>query len=84
MKTVVQQIIEKFEHIQKNDCKTLPEHIFFDGVLSILQSVYMDIERDQLIDFGLKVKNEAGPEAYIKIRDLYTSTFETTNKETLK
>lgn len=83
MKTVVQQIIEKFEHIQKNDCKTLSEHIFFDGVLAILQSVYMDIERDQLINFGLKVKNEAGPEAYVEIRDLYTSTFET-NKENLK
>lgn len=77
MKTVVQQIIEKFEQIQKNDCKTLAEVVFFDGVLAILQSVYLDIERDQLIDFGLKVKNESGLEAYIKIRDLYTSTFET-------
>lgn len=49
MKTVVQQIIEKFEHIQKNDCKTLPEHIFFDGVLAILDSVYLDIENSRLL-----------------------------------
>lgn len=57
MKTVVQQIIEKFEHIQKNDCKTLPEHIFFDGVLAILESVYLDIEKQQHEQTAIHITN---------------------------
>lgn len=54
MKTVVQQIIEKFENIQKNDCKTLPEVVFFDGVLAILETVFLDIEREQAIGFHVE------------------------------
>ena len=83
MKTVVQQIIEKFEHIQKNDCKTLPEHIFFDGVLAILDSVYLDIEKQQIIDACYFGSQNIPYEVKEKSEAYYTSTFET-NKETLK
>jgi len=50
MKTAIQQVIEKFEHIQKNDCKTLPEVVFFNGVLAILETVYLDVEKHQIMD----------------------------------
>lgn len=87
MKTVVQQIIEKFEYIQKNDCKTLPEHIFFDGVLAILESVYLDIEKQQIIDaYENYEKTYIDEDGNLDIKSgelFYKETFET-NKETLK
>lgn len=68
-KTAVQQIIEKFEHIQKNDCKTLPEVVFFDGVLAILESVYLGIEKKQIIeahDAGIENPDSYGGGTYYK------------------
>lgn len=32
------KLIETFENIQKNDCKTLMERVWFDGILSIVES----------------------------------------------
>lgn len=74
MKTAVQQIIEKFEYIQKNDCKTLPEVIFFDGVLAILETEFLKIEKDQI----KRAFNVGGTEAYEQSsEDYYKETFET-------
>lgn len=78
MKTVVQQIIEKFEHIQKNDCKTLAEHIFFDGVLAILESEYLEKEKQQIIDAQNYSQRGVHGEIY------YNMVYGSTNKETLK
>lgn len=35
----------------------------------------LEKEKQQIIDFSLKVKNESGPEAYIEINNLYNETF---------
>lgn len=49
--TAVQQIIEKFEYIKENHCKSLQEVVFFDGILAILESgKYKEMEQQQIID----------------------------------
>lgn len=57
MKTVIQELISEFETIQENHCKTLQERIFFDGVISIIESKYIQKEKCQIIesvDYGKK------------------------------
>jgi hypothetical protein len=49
MKTVLQELIEEFESIKENKCKTLQEIIFFDGVLAIIESKYLEKEKNQII-----------------------------------
>ena len=49
MKTTLQELIEEFEDIKKNKCKTLQEVIFFDGVLAIIESRYLEKEKAQII-----------------------------------
>lgn len=50
MKTAIQQIIERFEHIQQNNCSTLTERLFFDGTLAIVKSEFLQTEEDQIKD----------------------------------
>ena len=50
-KTSVQQIIEKFEYIKENNCNSLQEMVFFDGVLAVIESgKYKEIEKKQIED----------------------------------
>ena len=49
--TAVQQIIEKFEYIKENHCKSLQEVVFFDGILAVIESgEYKAIEKEQIKD----------------------------------
>lgn len=47
MKTAIKELIDKFEDIQNNNCKTLQERIFFDGVLAITQT-FIEKEKKQI------------------------------------
>lgn len=47
MKTAMQEMIEEFEIIKTTKCKTLQEMIFFDGILAIIESKYLEKERKQ-------------------------------------
>jgi len=49
MKTPMQELIEKFETIQKNDCKTVQEVVFFDGVLAICDG-FVEKEKKAICD----------------------------------
>ena len=51
-KTALQELIEEFEEIKLTKCKTLQEIIFFDGVLAIIESKYIEKEKEQMIDFA--------------------------------
>lgn len=63
----------------------MAEHIFFDGVLAILESEYLEKEKQQIID-----AHEAGQDIisidsnFTDSIQYYENTFNTTNKETLK
>ena len=48
MKTSMQEMIEEFEIIKTTKCKTLQEMIFFDGVLAIIESKYLEKEKEQI------------------------------------
>ena len=50
MKTAMQELIEEFEIIKTTKCKTLQEMIFFDGILAIIESKYLEKEKEQIID----------------------------------
>lgn len=50
MKTVIQELIEELENIKNTKCKTLQEMIFFDGVLAIIESKYLEKEKNQIIN----------------------------------
>ena len=46
----MQEMIEEFEIIKTTKCKTLQEMIFFDGVLAIIESKYLEKEKEHIID----------------------------------
>ncbi len=48
MKTVLQELINEFENIKLTKCKTMQEMMFFDGVLSIIESKYIGKEKQQI------------------------------------
>lgn len=78
MKTAVQQIIEKFEHIQKNDCKTLPEVVFFDGVIAIIESEFLEKERHQIFEavkYGFNDANKPFLDRDVSFANYYNETF---------
>ena len=50
MKTAMQELIEEFEIIKTTKCKTLQEMIFFDGILAIIESKYLEKEKEQIIN----------------------------------
>ena len=55
MKTAMQELIEEFEIIKTTKCKTLQEMIFFDGILAIIESKYLEKEKEQIMNaVGLK------------------------------
>ena len=49
MKTALQELISELEYIKENNCKTIQEIVFFDGVLAIIESKYLEKEKVQLI-----------------------------------
>lgn len=49
-KTVLQELISEFEEIKNNKCKTPQEVLFFDAVLAIIESKYLEKEKQQIID----------------------------------
>jgi len=75
MKTTVQQIIEKFEHIQEKDCKTLTEVIFLSGVLAILETVYLETEKQQIIDAYIQGYCHCEYEGVMDTENYYNSTY---------
>ena len=50
MKTAIQELIDELEIIKTTKCKTLQEMIFFDGILAIIESKYLEKEKEQIID----------------------------------
>lgn len=46
----MQELIEEFEIIKTTKCKTLQEMIFFDGILAIIESKYLEKEKEQIIE----------------------------------
>lgn len=56
MKTTIQELIEEFENIKKTKCKTLQEMMFFDGVLAIIETKYLEKEKTEIIDSYLAGK----------------------------
>ena len=44
----MQELIEEFEIIKTTKCKTLQEMIFFDGILAIIESKYLEKEKEQI------------------------------------
>jgi predicted nucleotide-binding protein len=48
--TVIQELISEFEEIKKTKCKTLQEVMFFDGVLAIIESKYIEKEKQQIVE----------------------------------
>ena len=49
MKTALQELISELEYIKENNCKNLQEMVFFDGVLAIIESKYLEKEKVQII-----------------------------------
>ena len=41
-------LIEEFENIKHTQCKTLQEMVFFDGVLAIVESKYLEKEKNHV------------------------------------
>ena len=71
----MQELIEEFEIIKTTKCKTLQEMIFFDGILAIIESKYLEKEKEQIIDDFETGKENAqysikNPDKYI-IGELY-------------
>lgn len=49
MKTAIRELISEFEAIKKT-CNTVQETFFFDGVLAIIESKYLDKEKQIIIN----------------------------------
>lgn len=57
--TPIQELVKRFESIKENDCKTLQEVIFFDGILAVIDGGrYLEKEKQSFIDFGKKLLND--------------------------
>jgi hypothetical protein len=44
--TILQELIKEFENIKQTKCKTIQEMLFFDGVLAIIESKYIEKEME--------------------------------------
>jgi len=78
MKTAIRELIEKFEFIQNNHCKTLQERIFFDGVLAITET-FLEKEKQQIIEAAMVgVNYDTSP--FKDANDYYNQTYN--NNET--
>jgi hypothetical protein len=70
--TTLQELIKEFESIKKTKCKTLQKMMFFDGVLAIIESKYLEKEKRNLIDFHIGVmKRGLINEGELKWDDIY-------------
>jgi adenylosuccinate synthase len=58
--TAIQELIKEFENIQESNCKTLQERLFFDGVIAIIESKYIEKEKEQIIAAFLEGKFKGG------------------------
>ncbi len=62
--TTLQELIKEFENIKNTKCKTLQETMFFDGVLAIIESKYLNKERELFIDSFLAGKRFSDGDKY--------------------
>ena len=84
MKTAMQELIEEFEIIKTTKCKTLQEMIFFDGILAIIESKYLEKEKEQIeIAFDLG-RDEVTSVFIIDGEDYYNKSYNQNKKETLE
>lgn len=77
MRTVLQELKEKFEFIQRNNCKKLHEVMFFDGVLAIIDAEFIDKEKKQIID-AYNSGERALSHHIDSAKEYYDETFKTT------
>lgn len=49
MKTALQELISELEYIKDNNCKNFQEVIFLDGIIAIIESKYIEKEKEQII-----------------------------------
>jgi len=77
MKTLMNEFLERlvklsdytFFHGKKTDCDSI------DRIGNIVRNELIEKEKEQLINFGLKVQGESGVEAYQKVIKIYDETF---------
>lgn len=50
MKTVLRELMDEIEFIKNNQCKSIQEMLFFDAVLSIIETSYIEKEKQQIIN----------------------------------
>lgn len=84
MKTAMQELIEEFEIIKTTKCKTLQEMIFFDGILAIIESKYLEKEKEQIIEARIDGITCAAafqemPSKYTTGEQYYNQTYKQTN-----
>lgn len=56
-KTMLQELVSELTEIKETKCKTIIEMFFFDGVLSIIESKYLEKEEIQINNLN-KLKQE--------------------------
>lgn len=62
--TVLNELIKEFDRVKSNDCNSLREMLFFDGVLAIIEARYLQKEKDQIIDSFLAGKRFSDGDRY--------------------
>lgn len=75
MKTAMQELINEFENIKQTKCKTLQEVIFFDGVLSIIESKYLEKEKQQIMDAFIAGDERGTKDNPFNCEQYYSQTF---------
>ena len=50
MKTVLRELMDEIEFIKNNQCESIQEMLFFDAVLSIIETSYIEKEKQQIIN----------------------------------
>lgn len=65
----MQELIEEFEIIKTTKCKTLQEMIFFDGILAIIESKYLEKEKEQMLNFYMWMRMNENTEKYLDYSD---------------
>ena len=46
MKTALQELISELEYIKEKNCKNFQEVIFLDGIIAIIESKYLEKEKE--------------------------------------
>ena len=73
--TAMRELIEEFEIIKTTKCKTLQEMIFFDGILAIIESKYLEKEKEQIIEAYLTGADYTNDEEVILANEYYNETY---------